>query len=455
MTTPDTRLIRWIQVGVTRVRIVRDDRGQHDPPGRRPEQDADHDQHRITGRAAVTPSPANNAPNDRIVIGLASVSPRIDRYAPGISAAPVVTVAASVGTERMVRQASHSRKTPADEPEHLTGVDQHVRDRAQAEGRDRPVRRVRGRHAEAGDQPVQLALGERPADDQQADRADGGGDREAEDEAAERERGIHESSFRWVVTRKTPSASAGASLGTGGRRPLGRTASGRGGPGGPLLASSCVAGRGGHVAGRVRDGWRRVNGSVNVAAYDASPRPIPLAMTNAPPAPLKVGIQLPEVEREVRWTEILDMTRAIEDLGFDSVWVGEHLLYRWQDRPAARSVGGVDAPRRDRRDDDRGSSSARSSPARTSTTRRCSPSRPPRSTRSAAAGSSSAWAPAGTRRSSAPSASRSTTGSTGSRRRSRSSGRSSARAPSTSTGAGTRPATASCCRAGRARAARR
>ena len=28
------------------------------------------------------------------------------------------------------------------------------------------------------------------------------------------------------------------------------------------------------------------------------------------------------------------MTRAIEDLGFDSVWVGEHLLYRWEDRPA-------------------------------------------------------------------------------------------------------------------------
>jgi len=49
--------------------------------------------------------------------------------------------------------------------------------------------------------------------------------------------------------------------------------------------------------------------------------------------PLKVGIQLPEVEREVRWPELLDMTRAVEDLGFDSVWVGEHLLYRWQDRP--------------------------------------------------------------------------------------------------------------------------
>jgi alkanesulfonate monooxygenase SsuD/methylene tetrahydromethanopterin reductase-like flavin-dependent oxidoreductase (luciferase family) len=49
--------------------------------------------------------------------------------------------------------------------------------------------------------------------------------------------------------------------------------------------------------------------------------------------PLKVGIQLPEVEREVRWAELLDMIRAIEDLGFDSIWLGEHLLYRWPDRP--------------------------------------------------------------------------------------------------------------------------
>jgi probable F420-dependent oxidoreductase len=57
-------------------------------------------------------------------------------------------------------------------------------------------------------------------------------------------------------------------------------------------------------------------------------------MTIQAARPLKVGIQLPEVERDVRWAELLDMTRAIEDLGFDSVWVGEHLLYRWEDRPA-------------------------------------------------------------------------------------------------------------------------
>jgi probable F420-dependent oxidoreductase len=45
--------------------------------------------------------------------------------------------------------------------------------------------------------------------------------------------------------------------------------------------------------------------------------------------PLKVGVQLPEVERVVRWPELLDMARAIEDLGYDAIWLGEHLLYRW------------------------------------------------------------------------------------------------------------------------------
>jgi probable F420-dependent oxidoreductase len=49
---------------------------------------------------------------------------------------------------------------------------------------------------------------------------------------------------------------------------------------------------------------------------------------------IRVGVQLPEVEREVGWLELLDMARAIDDLGFDGIWVGEHLLYRWPDRPA-------------------------------------------------------------------------------------------------------------------------
>jgi alkanesulfonate monooxygenase SsuD/methylene tetrahydromethanopterin reductase-like flavin-dependent oxidoreductase (luciferase family) len=44
--------------------------------------------------------------------------------------------------------------------------------------------------------------------------------------------------------------------------------------------------------------------------------------------PLRVGVQLPEVEREVRWPEYLAIARAAEEVGFDSIWVGDHLLYR-------------------------------------------------------------------------------------------------------------------------------
>jgi alkanesulfonate monooxygenase SsuD/methylene tetrahydromethanopterin reductase-like flavin-dependent oxidoreductase (luciferase family) len=44
--------------------------------------------------------------------------------------------------------------------------------------------------------------------------------------------------------------------------------------------------------------------------------------------PLGVGVQLPEAEREVRWPELRRMIRLIEEAGFDSIWVGDHLLYR-------------------------------------------------------------------------------------------------------------------------------
>ena len=47
--------------------------------------------------------------------------------------------------------------------------------------------------------------------------------------------------------------------------------------------------------------------------------------------PLRVGIQLPEVEREVRWPEYVALARRAEEVGFDSVWVGDHLLYRYPD----------------------------------------------------------------------------------------------------------------------------
>jgi probable F420-dependent oxidoreductase len=47
----------------------------------------------------------------------------------------------------------------------------------------------------------------------------------------------------------------------------------------------------------------------------------------------RIGIQLPEVEREVRWEEYLAMARAAEASGFDSIWLGDHLLYRGDGRP--------------------------------------------------------------------------------------------------------------------------
>lgn len=47
--------------------------------------------------------------------------------------------------------------------------------------------------------------------------------------------------------------------------------------------------------------------------------------------PLKVGVQLPEVERVVRWPELRAMIETAEGIGLDSIWVGDHLLYRERD----------------------------------------------------------------------------------------------------------------------------
>jgi alkanesulfonate monooxygenase SsuD/methylene tetrahydromethanopterin reductase-like flavin-dependent oxidoreductase (luciferase family) len=47
---------------------------------------------------------------------------------------------------------------------------------------------------------------------------------------------------------------------------------------------------------------------------------------------VRVGVQLPEVEREVRWPEYVAMARAAEESGYDSIWLGDHLLYRGDGR---------------------------------------------------------------------------------------------------------------------------
>jgi alkanesulfonate monooxygenase SsuD/methylene tetrahydromethanopterin reductase-like flavin-dependent oxidoreductase (luciferase family) len=47
---------------------------------------------------------------------------------------------------------------------------------------------------------------------------------------------------------------------------------------------------------------------------------------------IRVGVQLPEAERVVRWPEYVAMARASEESGFDSIWLGDHLLYRGDGR---------------------------------------------------------------------------------------------------------------------------
>jgi alkanesulfonate monooxygenase SsuD/methylene tetrahydromethanopterin reductase-like flavin-dependent oxidoreductase (luciferase family) len=51
------------------------------------------------------------------------------------------------------------------------------------------------------------------------------------------------------------------------------------------------------------------------------------------PAMIKVGLHLPETERIARWREIADICRTAEAVGFDSIWVPDHLLYRFPGEP--------------------------------------------------------------------------------------------------------------------------
>jgi alkanesulfonate monooxygenase SsuD/methylene tetrahydromethanopterin reductase-like flavin-dependent oxidoreductase (luciferase family) len=51
--------------------------------------------------------------------------------------------------------------------------------------------------------------------------------------------------------------------------------------------------------------------------------------------PLKIGLHLPETERIAPWRDIAAMCRLAEEVGFDSIWVPDHLLYRHPDQEPA------------------------------------------------------------------------------------------------------------------------
>jgi probable F420-dependent oxidoreductase len=52
---------------------------------------------------------------------------------------------------------------------------------------------------------------------------------------------------------------------------------------------------------------------------------------------LRIGVQLPEVERVVRWPEYITLAKAAEESGLDSIWMGDHLLYRNDGRRPERA----------------------------------------------------------------------------------------------------------------------
>ncbi|HZB40791.1 MAG TPA: LLM class flavin-dependent oxidoreductase [Ilumatobacter sp.] len=48
---------------------------------------------------------------------------------------------------------------------------------------------------------------------------------------------------------------------------------------------------------------------------------------------MKVGVQLPEVEYEIPFGDLVTMARLAEQVGFDALWLGDHLLYELEVGP--------------------------------------------------------------------------------------------------------------------------
>jgi len=58
--------------------------------------------------------------------------------------------------------------------------------------------------------------------------------------------------------------------------------------------------------------------------------------------PLKIGVLLPDTEHQMnggsaRWSDLADMARTAEAVGFDSIWVTDHLIHR-ADKPVDSPV---------------------------------------------------------------------------------------------------------------------
>lgn len=52
-----------------------------------------------------------------------------------------------------------------------------------------------------------------------------------------------------------------------------------------------------------------------------------MTVRGATGANVAIGVQLPEIERRVPWTELVAIAHTAEAVGVDSLWLGDHLLY--------------------------------------------------------------------------------------------------------------------------------
>lgn len=68
-------------------------------------------------------------------------------------------------------------------------------------------------------------------------------------------------------------------------------------------------------------------------------------MTASGSRPLKVGLLLPDTENQMegetpRWSDIAAFARLAEDVGFDSVWITDHLIHRSDPTESSLETGG-------------------------------------------------------------------------------------------------------------------
>jgi hypothetical protein len=117
-----------------------------------------------------------------MVIGLVSVRNSVEVYAPG-SPVPLAEAASCAGLANRVLIPQIEQERAADQLEPKLLADQQVRDEGQAEGGDAAVQRVGAGGAQARDQTRGATIRQRAADAQHADRPDGRGDGESEQNA--------------------------------------------------------------------------------------------------------------------------------------------------------------------------------------------------------------------------------------------------------------------------------